>query len=238
MKTIIALTLKAALRSPFLLFWSVLLPVGGSVGLGLLIRSPEYAPRILTGMMASAVLFHAFTTTSFAVLGQRRRGVYNLLRITPTPLWKYVFGVSSAWAAMSLLCAWLVLTADTLVFALPITVAAALRTAPLLLAASAGFVFLGFAITGSCRNETQLSAATNAVTMPLLFLSDAFYALDGAPAWLRAVTQCNPLQWFVDGLRGALFEGGAGVAMHTALLCAAAAVALAMALRTFRYSDR
>lgn len=90
MDTIFKLTLKSAGRDPFLFFWSILLPLGGSIGLGMLIKTPEYAQHILTGMMAVSILFYSFMTTAYSILTQRRRGVYNLLRITPMPLWKYI----------------------------------------------------------------------------------------------------------------------------------------------------
>jgi len=35
MKTIFKLTMKFAYRDPFMLFWSILLPIGGLIGLGL-----------------------------------------------------------------------------------------------------------------------------------------------------------------------------------------------------------
>ncbi len=57
MKTIFKLTLKSAGRDPFLFFWSILLPVGGAIGLGMLIKSSEYPQHILTGMMAVSILF-------------------------------------------------------------------------------------------------------------------------------------------------------------------------------------
>ncbi|MNC31781.1 hypothetical protein D3C75_801140 [compost metagenome] len=173
MKTIFLLTLKAAPRDPYLLFWSILLPVGGTIGLGLLIGQPEYPLRIMTGMMAVGMLFYAFSTTSFAILGQRRRGVYNPLRVTPMPLWRYICGVSGAWTLISLSCGLLVLGAGTIFFQL------------------------------------------------------------GIPAFARF----NPFQWFLDGLRGALSLDPGIWLVSLGLLLILLLAALALAVRTFRFSD-
>ena len=114
MKTIFNLTFKSAGRDPFLLLWSIILPIGGAIGLGVFIKSPDYPEHILTGMIAVSILFYSFMTTSFAILTQRRRGVYNLLRVTPMPLWKYVCSISGAWTLISFLCAMLVLLSGIL----------------------------------------------------------------------------------------------------------------------------
>lgn len=103
--------------------------------IGDFIKSPDYPEHILTGMMAVSVLFYALTTTSFTILTQRRRGVYNLLRVTPMPLWKYVCSISGAWTIISFLCAALVLPSGILVLKLSVsirTVAAFLPAAFLL----------------------------------------------------------------------------------------------------------
>lgn len=144
MKTIFGLTLKSAGRDPFLLFWSILLPVGGTIGLGLLIKQTEYPLHIMTGMMAMGVLFYAFSTTAFAILSQRKRGVYSLLRATPMPIWQYICGVSGAWTLVSLLCALLVLIAGTLVFRLDVFILSILMLLPVLLCAALGYVLLSF----------------------------------------------------------------------------------------------
>jgi len=98
----------------------------------------------MTGMMATGILFYAFTTTVFAILGQRRRGVYSLLRVTPMPLRQYICGVSGAWTLVSLLCALLVLAAGTLVFHLDVSALSILMLLPVGLLAALGYVLLSF----------------------------------------------------------------------------------------------
>lgn len=144
MNTIFRLTLKSATRDPFLLFWSIVLPIGGTIGLGMFIKSPDYPERILTGMMAVSILFYSFMTTSFAVLTQRRRGVYNLLRVTPMSLWKYICSISGAWTLTSLVCAILVLISGIFVFELNIAVRSIVALIPVIIIATISYVFLSF----------------------------------------------------------------------------------------------
>lgn len=237
MKTIFSLTFKSASRDPFLLLWSILLPIGGTIGLGMLIKSPEYSQRILTGMMAVSILFYAFTTTSFAILTQRRRGVYNLLRVTPMPLWKYVCGISGAWTLISFLCAMLVLLSGIFVLKLSISMQSFFALVPVMIVATLSYVFFSFFIASLSRTENNVSLLTNIITMPLLLSSSAFYSLHNAPELIQTINRFNPFQWFVEGLRSAFDLTWAGYLTNMGLVSCTAIVALILALKTFRYAD-
>jgi ABC-2 type transport system permease protein len=44
----------------------------------------------------------------------------------------------------------------------------------------------------------------NFLVMPIVFLSGAFFPLNGLPGFLKVITQIDPLSYGVDGLRGVL----------------------------------
>ncbi|MFT3983609.1 MAG: ABC transporter permease [Lachnospiraceae bacterium] len=237
MKTIFSLTFKSASRDPFLLLWSIILPIGGAIGLGIFIKTPHYQEHILTGMIAVSILFYSFMTTSFAILLQRRRGVYNLLRVTPMPLWQYVCAISGAWTLISLLCAILILLSGVLLLKIEIPVQSFFALIPIILIAAAGYVFFSFFIASLSRTENNVSILTNVITMPLLFSSSAFYSLNNTPEFLQTINRFNPFQWFVDGLRNALDLAWLSYLTDLGLVSLAAIAALILALRTFRYRD-
>ncbi len=237
MKTITILTLKSALRDPFLLFWSILLPISGSIGLGLFIKQTGYTLRIMTGMMGAGILFYAFSTTVFSILSQRRRGVYNLLRVTPLSLWKYLYSVSMAWTLIALLCAIMVLVADTAAFGFEINMLSIVMLLPVLLLSTLGYILFSFFAASLCRTEAHASMVTNLVSMPLLFCSDAFYSLEWAPQWLKTIRSLNPFQWFVDGMRYAFSLNTSVWLLNLLMLLAMFMIVLLLAGRTFRYTD-
>ncbi len=237
MKTIFRLTLKAATRDPFLLLWSILLPIGGTIGLGMFIKAPEYPRHILTGMMAVSILFYAFMTTAFAILAQRRRGVYNLLRVTPMPLLKYVWSISSAWMLISFLCALFTLSTGVLVFKLNVSLRSFIALLPMIIIATLGYVFLSFFIASLSRTESNVSIITNIITMPLLFGSSAFYSLNSAPEFIQTINRFNPFQWFINGLRSSLDSAWESYFISLGLVSLLAIAALILALKTFKYTD-
>jgi ABC-2 type transport system permease protein len=237
MKTIFSLTFKSASLDPFLLLWSLIMPIGGVIGLGVFIKSPDYPEHILTGMMAVSILFHALTTTSFAILTQRRRGVYNLLRVTPMPLWKYVSSISGAWTLISFLCALLVMLSGIFVLKLNFSILSLFALVPVLIVAPLSYVFFSFFITSLSRTENNVSILTNIITWPLIFSSSAFYSLNGAPQFIRNINKFNPFQWFVNALRSAFNLSWDSYLINAGLVLLVAIAALLLALKTFRYTD-
>ncbi len=237
MKTIFKLTMKFASRDPFMLFWSILLPIGGLIGLGLYVKVPEYPTKLLTGMMATSIMFYSLVTTAYAVLSNRRRGVYNLLRVTPMSLWKYVACVAAAWTLISFACGTLVLIAGIIIFKISISISAILMLIPVALIANIGYVLLSFIISSLSNNESQVSMVSNLLILPLMFCSNAFYSLENVPSFILAISKFNPFQWFISGLRSALLSDVSGFLSSSGLLLLVVAAAMVLAVRTFRYSD-
>lgn len=237
MNTVFSLSLRSAAREPFLLFWSIIMPVAGTIGLGLLIHQPGYTLQITTGMMAMGILFYAFTTTVFSVLAQRKRGVYQLLRVTPLPLWRYILSVSGAWILVSLLCAGLVLTVGSIVFDFRPSVLSVIMMGMVCVLGAGGYVFFSFFISGLCKSEAQASIATNLITLPFLLCSSAFYSLDEAPKWVQRLSAFNLFQWFVDGLRTGFLMDTTGWLACIGVLLLILVVTLFLAVRSFGFND-
>lgn len=237
MNTIFSLSLKSAAREPFLLFWSILVPIGGTLVLGFLVGTSDYAINITTGMMATGILFYAFTTTVFSLLGQRRRGVYQLLKVTPMPLSRYIISVSGAWTLVSLICAMLVLMVGGIFFHLDLALASVLKMGTVCVLGAMGYVFFSFFVSGLFQTEAQTSIATNLIAMPLLLGSDAFYSLEAAPDWIKTVILLNPFQWLLNGLRSGFNSNNRDWAISAITLLIFLGIALFLAVRSFKSSD-
>lgn len=237
MKTIFKMTVKSALRDPYLLFWSILMPLAGMFVLGFLIKTPGYPERILPSMMAVSILFYSLVTTAFSILAQRRRGVYHLLRVTPMPLGNYVFSVSAAWALVGMICGLLILAAGMLFFRVTLVPVSLLLMLAALFVADLGYVMFSFVLASLSKTEGHVSMLTNIVTLPLIFLSDAFYSLDRAPEIVKVLSRFNPFQWLLDILHQGKSWDTATCAVNMGLLLAVFALGLLLAVKTFRYTE-
>lgn len=237
MKTIFKMTVKSTLRDPYLVFWSILMPLAGMLILGLLVKVPGYSERILTSMMAVSILFYSLVTTAFSILAQRRRGVYHLLRVTPIPLGYYVFSVSAAWAVVGMVCGMLILTAGVLFFRITLTPASLLLMLPALFIADLGYIMFSFFLSSISRTEGHVSMLTNIVTLPMIFLSDAFYSLDRAPKIVGTLSRINPFQWLLNVLHQGKSWDAAVCFENMGLLFMIFILGLILAIKTFRYTE-
>lgn len=237
MKKIFLLTLKSAFRDTYLFLWSLIVPIGGTLGLSCFIKLENYESTILTGMTAVSVLFYAFMTTVFAVLSQRRRGVYNLLHITPLPLWEYIVSVAGAWTCISTVCSLIVLAFGIIVFKINIQIISMIQCLPVLALSALGYIFLSFIVSRFCKNEAHANILCNFVTLPFMLCSTAFYSLENAPQFIKYLNKINPFEYFVTGIR-ASFTGNVQSYMSClTVLTVFLAVTLVFATKTFKFND-
>ena len=60
---------------------------------------------------------------------------------------------------------------------------------------------MGVAMAARMRRTESFQVINQFVTFPLIFLSGAFFPLQGLPAWLEVVVKVNPISYAVDALR-------------------------------------
>jgi ABC-2 type transport system permease protein len=97
------------------------------------------------------------------------------------------------------------------------------------------FTFLGLMVGNLAQNEGQAALLNNLITLPMIFASEAFYSLSGAPDWLKALSHVLPFGYFVDAVRSALSGDAAGLVAPCAILLGYTALTLALAAVTFRW---
>jgi ABC-2 type transport system permease protein len=110
---------------------------------------------------------------------------------------------------------------------LVILVAAALLT----MSVTAAFSALAYAVP----QHGTFFAIAGFVTLPLLFMSNAFVPLDAMPGWMAAVARLNPLTYAIEAMRTLVVDGfRPGVWWSLAVLALVAALCLAAGTRQFR----
>ncbi|WP_288693725.1 ABC transporter permease [uncultured Brachyspira sp.] len=238
MKTIFKLTIKKAIRDPFLIFWSIFFPIVTIIALGILFNTESYTIHILTAMTCVSVLAYSFMTTSFNVLSQRRRGVYNLLKVTPLPLYKYIISSSCAWVMISIISSLFVFISCALFFKLEFSFVSILLFLPIIIAASLVYIFISFFVSSLVKNNETASILYNIILMCSMFLSDGYYSLYNAPSVVKFLSRLNIFQYFLNAVRGAYYFDFQSYFIGLAVLLACLIIALILAVNTFRYVDK
>ncbi len=228
--------LKGATRDMISLGWAVFFPIALIVGMRLGLGDALDARRLLAGTVAFSTIFFSVHGTAFDILAQRARGVYKLLRASPYPVAMFVVWLSLARGLVAVVAAGSVAVFGNW------WLGAGLSGASLLfLGASAGlgtlvFTALGIVMGNLGDNEGQVSAWNNLVTFPLLFLTETFYSLANAPAWLQLLRDVLPFNHFLHvTLAMALGEPVDAVWVSALIVLGYGGVFLVLAILTFRW---
>jgi ABC-2 type transport system permease protein len=222
-------------RNPSAAFFNVLLPI-----LLLVLIATAFASEadelevLIPGVAGMGVLATTFTSLAFNLTLLRDEGVLKRIRGTPMPAGAYLAGLVGSATLNALLQVLLVVAIGNVLYGVD------WPEDPLLLAAFTllgvvCFAALGVAFSHLIPNEEAAPAYTNAVFLPLIFISGVFYSADDLPEALKAVAEALPLKHLIDGLSEAIVGGGGDVATAAVVVAAWAAAGLFLAVRFFRW---
>ncbi|MBC7835667.1 MAG: ABC transporter permease [Phycisphaerales bacterium] len=218
----------AALGTP-LMIWLVLASgfAGSGGGPGGVTDGAGYGAYLVPGMAVMVVLFTSIFA-AISLIEDRHAGFLQSVLVSPAPRWALVGSKVAAVSLVSLAQAVVILVAAPLtgVALTPMGVALGLAA---LLSISVGLSGLGLALAWQVDSVQGFHGVMNLVLMPMWLLSGAFFALEGASTWLRAVMSLNPLTWPSEALRWALL-GESGLPLPLAWAGAGTFAAVGMVL--------
>jgi ABC-2 type transport system permease protein len=222
-------------RNPSAAFFNFLLPL-----LLLVLIATAFANEsdeleiLIPGVAGMGVLATTFTALAFNLTLLRDEGVLKRIRGTPMPAGAYLAGFIGSATLNALLQVALVVPIGNLVYGVD------WPRDPLLLAAFTllgvvCFAALGVAFSHVIPNEDAAPAYTNAVFLPLIFISGVFYSADELPEALRTIAEALPLKHLIDGLSEAIVGGGGDVGTAAIVVAGWALAAIVLAVRFFRW---
>ncbi|MCA1824833.1 MAG: ABC transporter permease [Mycobacteriales bacterium] len=239
--------LKVFVRNPASLFFTAALPVIFLVVFATIFgneKAPGHDYRMATyyvpGIVGLSVVSATFVNLAISLTILRENGV--LKRVRGTPLRPSVF-IAGRIATALVIAAVLVVVVGG-IGALLYDVRLPSHTLPglavTLVVAATSFCALGIAATSFIPSENASSPITNAIVLPLYFISGTFFSVDEAPSWLRQVASYFPIRHFNEAMF-AVFDPrtrGAGVfGGHLLVIALWGLVGLVVA-RRFRWSPR
>jgi ABC-2 type transport system permease protein len=222
-------------RNPSAAFFNFLLPLLLLVLIASAFGSDDDALEILVpGVAGMGVLATTFTALAFNLTLLRDDGVLKRIRGTPMPAGAYLAGLLGSAAMNAFLQVGLVVVIGNVVYGVD------WPQEPLLLAAFTAlgvicFAALGIAFSHLIPNEDAAPAYTNAVFLPLIFISWVFYSSDDLPPVLLGIAEALPLKHLIDGLSHAIVGGGGDVGAAAAVVGGWALAGIFLAVRFFRW---
>lgn len=193
----------------------------------------SYAAFLLPGLAVMSALFGS-AYSGMSLLMDHDRGVLDRLLATPAARGALIGAYIAQSGLIVMLQAGTILLVGMLIGALPAGGLAGFL-AVLVMSALLGAAFgaLSNALALRVLRHDAIIAIMNFLILPLVFLSSMIMAKDAMPAWIRAVSAWNPVDWAVVAARAAWFAEWREVALPAGLLLLFCGLCAGIAARAF-----
>jgi ABC-2 type transport system permease protein len=202
---------------------------------GRLDTSVSYVP----GIMALGIIAAAFVNLVISVTAQRETGILKRRRATPVPASAIIAGQAATAVLTALGISAVLLAIGWAAFGAHIPARTAPALALTVVVGAVSFCCLGYALASVIRDQDAAQPVTQAVMLPLYFISGVFVAASTVPHWLTNLAGLFPVRHLAAALLTAYnpHTHGTGLAAADLLVVAAWGVAgLFVALRRFSWN--
>lgn len=189
--------LITGLLQPLLYLFVLGAGIGSSSTLG-----GNYQRFIFPGVVGLSMLFTA-TFAAISIVFDRQIGFFKAVLVAPVPRPAIALGKITAGGIQAAIQGLIVLPFAPLAGA-PLTLIETGELLGAMVLASMTFSAIGVAFASRFTSVTVFPIVSNAVLLPMFFLSGALYPLTTAPRWMKIAAHADPVAYAVDLMRGAL----------------------------------
>jgi len=202
-------------------------------------RQVRYVDWVIPGVLGMNTMFGALFGIGFVIVRYRKNGVLKRLQVTPvTPLQFLTAQVLSRLLVMMVSVTVVYVGCD--LFLNFVMLGSYLMLILVAVLGIFSMITLALIIASRTASEELANGLLNFASFPMLLLSEVWFSLDNAPAWLVAVSQCFPLTHMVQAARDIMINGAGFMAVshHVLVLTVMSVVFLAIAAYLFRWNER
>lgn len=171
-------------------------------------RPIRYIDWLFPGIVGMNIMFSALYGVGFVVVRYRKNGVLKRLKATPLTAFEYLSAqmLSRLFViAFSLTILWI---GCDLIFDFKVE-GSYFDLAVVFMVGNLSLTALGLTIASRGTSEEFANGLLNFITWPMMFLSEVWFSLEGAPRWVRAFSEILPLTHLLSGVRKIMNDGAA-----------------------------
>jgi ABC-2 type transport system permease protein len=197
--------------------------LGAGIGASSKMGGGDYRRFIFPGTMGLSLLFSA-TFAAITIVFDRQIGFFKAVLVAPVPRSAIAIGKIVA-GALQALAQGLILLPFAPLAGAPLNFTEALEMVGAMALASLTFSTIGVAFACRFTSTTVFPIVSNAVLLPMFFLSGGLYPLAAAPHWMQVAAHFDPVAYAVDLMRGSVLGS-----FYFPVPCSLGALALSIAL--------
>ena len=197
----------------------------------------RYIDWLLPGVLAMNMMFSALWGVGYVVVRYRKLGALKRLMTTPLSAFEYLSAQMVSRVSVLAFSTVIVWIGCDLIFDFHVVghyldLALAFFTGGLSLTA------LGLLLASRGTSEELTTGILNFISWPMMFLSEVWFSLEGAPGWIQSLAKIFPLTHMIKAAR-AVMQDGAGIRdimPELAILSAFSLIFLSLAAALFSWN--
>jgi ABC-2 type transport system permease protein len=184
-------------------------------------RRIRYVDWLFPGVLGMNMMFSALYGVGFVVVRYRKSGVLKRLKATPLTAFEYLAGQMLSRIFLLMFTLVIVWIGCDLFFHFHVE-GSYLDLLVVFLLGGTSLTALGLILAARGTSEEFTNGVLNLISWPMMFLSEVWFSIEGAPRWAKMVAEIFPLTHMLRAVRS-IMNDGAGLmdlGLEIIVLCA------------------
>ncbi len=166
----------------------------------------RYIDWLFPGILAMNMMFSALWGVGYVVVRYRKNGVLKRLKATPLNAFEYLTAQAISRIFLLMFTLVIVWTGCDLIFSFRVQ-GSYLDLFVIFFLGSLSLTALGLVLASRGTSEEFTTGILNFISWPMMFLSEVWFSLEGAPQWVKSSAKIFPLTHMLTAARKVMHDG-------------------------------
>jgi len=222
------------------LFQAALIPDGPGYGEKVAVPGGgiRYLDWLFPGILAMNMMFSALWGVGYIIVRYRKNGALKRLKATPLTAFEYLTAQALSRILLLIFSLAVVWLGVELIFSIRVA-GSYLDLLIVFTFGAMSLTSLGLLLAARGTSEEFTSGLVNFITWPMMFLSEVWFSLEGAPQWVKSFSELLPLTHLLRAVRKVMNDGAtlAEVGSECGVLFGVTLVCLVLGAALFSWND-
>lgn len=166
----------------------------------------RYIDWLFPGILAMNMMFSALWGVGYVVVRYRKNGVLKRLKATPLTAFEYLTAQAISRIFLLMFTLVVVWTGCDLIFDFNVQ-GSYIDLFVIFFLGSLSLTALGLVLASRGTSEEFTTGILNFISWPMMFLSEVWFSLEGAPGWVKSSAKIFPLTHMLTAARKVMHDG-------------------------------
>ena len=166
----------------------------------------RYLDWLFPGILAMNMMFSALWGVGYVVVRYRKNGVLKRLKVTPLSAFEYLSAQALSRIFLLMFTLLVVWMGCDFIFSF-VVLGSYIDLFIIFFLGSMSLTALGLVLASRGTSEEFTTGILNFISWPMMFLSEVWFSLEGAPEWVLNVSRIFPLTHILTAVRKIMHDG-------------------------------